>query len=298
MQLRLNNLRQLEQQTFDVLIVGGGINGAVSAASLAAKGARVALIDQGDFRWRVQFPLVKPRMGRDQVHGEFRVLAGEQTQQEPQYPGRGVPIHSARNQISDHYKQRLSLSRFFGVFRFTVVLGDWSFQDPPTEVHDPQAYKGIESRIDISRAAAGLEYFDRYLHDNDARFVFNFVRSAMNYGAIAANYVGLTQAERHNGQWAVTAKDEIDGRHVKDPAKAIVNVHRGPMPTNSTRWSSNPVSTSTFFQRACTSYCRQTGQQQAHIGVLRQRRALILCHSYGGKNLHRHNGHAGKHTPR
>ncbi|MEC7612144.1 MAG: FAD-dependent oxidoreductase, partial [Pseudomonadota bacterium] len=49
MQLRLNNLRQLEQQTFDVLIVGGGINGAVSAASLAAKGARVALIDQGDF---------------------------------------------------------------------------------------------------------------------------------------------------------------------------------------------------------------------------------------------------------
>jgi len=32
-----------------VLIVGGGINGAVSAAALAGKGAQVALIDRGDF---------------------------------------------------------------------------------------------------------------------------------------------------------------------------------------------------------------------------------------------------------
>ena len=49
MQLRENNITQLERDVFDVLIVGGGINGAVSAASLAAKGARVALIDRGDF---------------------------------------------------------------------------------------------------------------------------------------------------------------------------------------------------------------------------------------------------------
>ena len=32
-----------------MLILGGGINGAVSAASLAAKGVKVALIDKGDF---------------------------------------------------------------------------------------------------------------------------------------------------------------------------------------------------------------------------------------------------------
>ena len=32
-----------------MLIVGGGINGAVAAASLAGRGVRVALIDQGDF---------------------------------------------------------------------------------------------------------------------------------------------------------------------------------------------------------------------------------------------------------
>ena len=47
--LRNNNVEKLSESVFDVLIVGGGINGAVSAASLAARGVRVALIDRGDF---------------------------------------------------------------------------------------------------------------------------------------------------------------------------------------------------------------------------------------------------------
>ena len=47
--LRQSNLDKLQEQTFDVLILGGGINGAVAAASLAGRGVRVALIDKGDF---------------------------------------------------------------------------------------------------------------------------------------------------------------------------------------------------------------------------------------------------------
>ena len=35
--------------TFDMLVIGGGINGAVTAASLAGRGASVALVDRGDF---------------------------------------------------------------------------------------------------------------------------------------------------------------------------------------------------------------------------------------------------------
>ena len=49
MKLRESNIEKLEQGTFDALIVGGGINGAVAAASLSGKGAKVALIEQRDF---------------------------------------------------------------------------------------------------------------------------------------------------------------------------------------------------------------------------------------------------------
>src|ERR1700729_151400 len=43
------NVARLGERVFDVLVVGGGINGAVSAACLSARGAKVALIDKGDF---------------------------------------------------------------------------------------------------------------------------------------------------------------------------------------------------------------------------------------------------------
>src|SRR6476469_9281251 len=49
MQLRQNNIQKLAQDTYDVLIIGGGINGAVSAAALSGKGVRTALIDKRDF---------------------------------------------------------------------------------------------------------------------------------------------------------------------------------------------------------------------------------------------------------
>ena len=49
MALRDTNISRLSTEEFDVLIIGGGINGAVSAAALSARGAKVALIDARDF---------------------------------------------------------------------------------------------------------------------------------------------------------------------------------------------------------------------------------------------------------
>ena len=49
MALRDTNIDRLRDGMVDVAIVGGGINGAVTAASLAGRGASVALIDRADF---------------------------------------------------------------------------------------------------------------------------------------------------------------------------------------------------------------------------------------------------------
>ena len=49
MKLRATNLQRLDGGSFDVLVVGGGINGAVTAACLATRGVKVAVIDRGDF---------------------------------------------------------------------------------------------------------------------------------------------------------------------------------------------------------------------------------------------------------
>jgi glycerol-3-phosphate dehydrogenase len=49
MELRDRNLDRLDGGSFDVLVVGGGINGAVSAAALAGRGIDVALVDRADW---------------------------------------------------------------------------------------------------------------------------------------------------------------------------------------------------------------------------------------------------------
>ena len=45
MNLRDNNIERIADKTFDVLIIGAGINGAVAANALAARGVKVALVD-------------------------------------------------------------------------------------------------------------------------------------------------------------------------------------------------------------------------------------------------------------
>ena len=49
MRSRYLQIRQLEEADLDVLIIGGGINGAAVAAAIGTSKYRVALVDKGDF---------------------------------------------------------------------------------------------------------------------------------------------------------------------------------------------------------------------------------------------------------
>ena len=46
---RAEAIDSIDDGIFDVLVVGGGINGAVSALALAANGLKVALVERHDF---------------------------------------------------------------------------------------------------------------------------------------------------------------------------------------------------------------------------------------------------------
>jgi glycerol-3-phosphate dehydrogenase len=45
---RATNLARLSDETFDVLVVGGGITGVGVALDAVSRGLRVALVDKGD----------------------------------------------------------------------------------------------------------------------------------------------------------------------------------------------------------------------------------------------------------
>ena len=53
--------------------------------------------------------------------------------------------------------------------------------------------------------------------------MWSFVRSALDNGAAAANYVSLSKATREDGYWHATLNDEEGGREMMLVAKTIVN---------------------------------------------------------------------------
>jgi alpha-glycerophosphate oxidase/glycerol-3-phosphate dehydrogenase len=80
-----------------------------------------------------------------------------------------------------------------------------------------------EPSINTDSVAGGIEYRDGILIDNDARFVFSFVRSAIEAGAAAANYVELVSAERHGDRWVAQLRDVDTGEEFQTSARTIVN---------------------------------------------------------------------------
>lgn len=223
MNLRDTNLTQLSAQTYDVLVVGAGINGAVSAAALSKKGLSVAVIDKGDFA------------GETSSHSSNLAWGGIKYLESHEYLLVNK-LCKSRNHLMQSYPSTVQEIRFLTTlqkgFRFPalfVYLGTllyWIMGRFFTRFPEFLSSAAIEARepvIDTSNAQGGFEYSDAFLHDNDARFVFNFIRGAMDNGAVVTNYVSAQDAQFIDNIWHVAAKDEISGEPIAIKAKSVIN---------------------------------------------------------------------------
>jgi glycerol-3-phosphate dehydrogenase len=223
MALRNTNIDKLDDGVFDVLIIGGGINGAVSAASLAARGVKVALVDRDDF-------------SSDTSSNSSNLAWGGIKYLETFEFSLVWKLCRSRNKLMREYPSTVKEIRFLTTiakgFRFhplLVFMGTllyWViglFGTRPPRYLSKRQLARAEGAINTEHAAGGFEYSDCYLYDNDARFVFNFIRSSMNYGCIAANYVEALESTRDNGIWVTRVRDQIGGREFTVRSRAIVN---------------------------------------------------------------------------
>jgi glycerol-3-phosphate dehydrogenase len=223
MALREANIARLENGLFDVLIVGAGINGAVSAAALAGRGASVALVDRGDFGGFTS------QESSNLVWGGFKYLENYEL---PLVFG----LCRSRNRLMKAYPDNIKEIGFLAALDETApyrpafamlgataywVIGQFGTKAP--RLFDADALGAEEPVIDTTTVRGGIQYQDAYLIDNDARFVFSFVRSAVEAGAAVANYVELVSAERSGGRWTARLRDVDGGREVTTSARVIVN---------------------------------------------------------------------------
>ena len=220
---RTDNIKQLAEEELDVLILGGGINGAVAAASLAAKGVKVGLIDKGDFA------------GATSSNSSNLAWGGIKYLESHEY--RLVnKLCKSRNNLMKHYPSSVTEVRFLTTiqkgFRFPVwfvfmgTLAYWLFGRLFTmapKYLTRNTIKELEPCIKVTGAQAGFEYSDAFLKDNDSRFVFNFITAAAKQSAIVANYVESVNAVRENDQWVIQAKDNTNDQAFTIKAKTLIN---------------------------------------------------------------------------
>ncbi len=223
METRKTNLASLADRCFDALIVGGGINGAVAAAALASKGASIALIDRGDFA------------GFTSQQTSNLAWGGIKYMENYEFPlVRDLCL--SRNALIRSYPSTVHEIRFLTTvpraFRHrpsTMWLGAWAywfigncFTRTPRRL-SRRAVEREEPLIEAASGAGFIEYSDAYLYDNDARFVFNFVRTAVDRGARAINYVESLGSRYSGRRWQTTARDVESGRELKIESDILIN---------------------------------------------------------------------------
>ena len=226
MLLRQSNINQLDKRIFDVLIIGGGINGAVCAAALSSHGVSVALIEKGDFACSTSQSSSNLIWGGIKYlqNGEFSLVR---------------KLCRSRNQLIKAFPSNVKEIRFlasvkkdfphrpFTIFLSTILywcLGSF-FTRPPQYFFCKKKLKKAEPHLNIQISQGGFAYSDAYLVESDARFVFNFIRSALDNGAVASNYMASLGSSQKGKKklWHTQAKNQESGRTLSIRSKIIIN---------------------------------------------------------------------------
>ncbi len=224
MKLRQKNIEKLQTDEYDVLIIGGGINGAVSAAALAARGVKVGLIDSRDFAGFTS------QQSSNLVWGGIKYMESYEF-------GLVNNLCKSRNELLRSFPSTVKEIRFLTtlsnnsrVHPWFMLAGTWLywlFGRAKTRIPHLLSIDEIkikEPLINGSDSIGGIEYSDAYLHDNDARFVFNFVRKAMDNGCVAANYTKFLNAARdHSNHWVIEAEDQLNNKPFTIRSKVLIN---------------------------------------------------------------------------
>ncbi len=220
---RQHHLDRLTAQEHDALIVGGGINGAISALALASHGMRVALIESEDFGSGVS------QESSNLIWGGFKYLQTYEF-------GLVAGLCRSRNLLARSYASRVQ------EVRFLAALGPTSPYSPTYATLGAHAYWALgrfatgrprrlsaralataEPAIHSEGVRGAVEYSDYLLVDNDSRFVLQLLLDAVAKGAVAVSRLRLNHAERAGEHWHAEVTDQLTGSSHTVSASVLVN---------------------------------------------------------------------------
>lgn len=220
---RGRTLDRLADETFDLLVVGGGINGAGIARDAALRGLAVAVVEQADFASGTSSRSSKL------VHGGFRYLEQGRVR---------LVLEACRERerlqrLNPHlvHPQRFLFPIYDGasVGRLKMRLGLLAYDllagTPGRRRHrmlSAEAVRAAEPALRAEGLRGGGCYWDA--RTDDARLVVETLLSASDEGAAVASYVQLAGLLKASGRiTGARIVDRLSGREITVRARVVVN---------------------------------------------------------------------------
>lgn len=226
------NLEKLANQTFDVVVIGGGIHGAVAAWDAALRGLSVALIERGDFGSATSQNSLKIIHGglrylQDGNLARIRTMARERTTWMRIAPHLVHPLTCLTPT-----RQKLSRSRLALGVALTANdllsfdrnhLTDIEKKLPSGKLISQNELANLLPGYDVSTSTGAAVWHDAQIF-NSERLLLEFILSAVNAGAEVANYVEATGFLQQGNQIiGVQARDIQFGQVFEIRSKVILN---------------------------------------------------------------------------
>ncbi|MBC8339058.1 MAG: glycerol-3-phosphate dehydrogenase [Rhodospirillales bacterium] len=210
---------QAEDDVYDLLIIGGGINGAGIACDAAGRGLKVVLCEQDDLGSATSSASSKLVHGglRYLEHYEFR-LVRESLRERDVLLGKAPHMVGQREFVLPHY----NTWRPAWMVRLGLFLYDFLAQSsrlPSTRaVNLTQGSMGAPLKDIIVK---GFVYSDCWV--DDSRLVVVNAMAAAEAGARILTRTRLEHADRKAGLWLARLKNMRNGEQTEVRARAIVN---------------------------------------------------------------------------
>lgn len=220
---------------FDVVIIGGGITGACLAHDAALRGMRVALVEKDDFGMSTSAASSKLLHGgirylQKLQFGKVRESARERTyfQIIAPHATRAVPfmIPTIKGSLM---KGRPALVAGMNLYRLLSFGLNSLIADPAKRIEHGRFYSRREvlERIPLLDAIEGLNgahtLFEVHMN-NSERMTLAFLKTAVDHGAVVANYVRVIDIIQKNGKISgVVCHDAVAGREFTIRAKLVIN---------------------------------------------------------------------------
>ncbi len=219
---RQNNLNKLQNEEFDILIIGGGITGAGAARDASLRGLKVALVEASDFASGTSSRSSKLIHGgiRYLENYDFKLVFEALSERTKLFEIAPHLVHPLRFMIPLFSHSRVGMFKMgLGMFLYDMLA---LFQVP--EMHE--RLNAIESTernpaLQEKNLVGSYVYSDAYMDDD--RLVHETLRSANEAGAICVSYVKAIKSNIENNKVkSVAVENALTGQKMNIKCKQVV----------------------------------------------------------------------------